>query len=89
MLNNQCLWQMLYYAYDFFFSDQMLNAHSMISCKLIPELLMRLHDLEMADGTTKAMINVINALLANGPTDEDIRRSFYQFDYITCILKIM
>ena len=55
----------------------------MINCKLIPELLMRLHDTKMADTTAKAMINVVNALLSHGPTDEDIRRSVDKTGYCT------
>ena len=49
----------------------------MLKSKLIPELLMRLHDIGIADTTAKAMINVINALLGHSPSNEDIRRFVY------------
>ena len=46
----------------------------MLSVKLIPELLTRLHDNQLSDSTIKAMINVVNALMSHGPSNEDIRR---------------
>lgn len=46
----------------------------MLSVKLIPELLTRLHDTGLLDTTIKSMINVINALMSYGPSNDDIRR---------------
>lgn len=46
----------------------------MLAARLVPELLMRLHDSRLADPTLKAFINVINALMGHKPSEEDVRR---------------
>lgn len=74
-VNLHCFEDIIYTAYIVCSSsDQLTNAHSMLSVKLIPELLTRLHDNQLSDSTIKAMINVVNALMSHGPSNEDIRR---------------
>ena len=46
----------------------------MLNNKLIPELLMRLHDDQLLDSTIKSIINVVSALMSHRPSNEDIRR---------------
>ena len=55
-------------------SDKESNAHTMLAARLIPELLMRLHDNRLTESTLKAFINVINALMGHRPSEEDVRR---------------
>ena len=57
-----------------FDSDKDRNARTMLDARLIPELLMRLHDKRLTESTLKAFINVINALMGHRPSEEDIRR---------------